>query len=186
MTKTSDIKNGMVIKYKEALVRIVEFQHVKTARGGARIRTKLKNILTGQVVDNTFRSGEKLDEVRLEARKLQYSYYDGVNHVFMDQETYEQTDISDDLFKNVTNFIKENEIVKILFTEGNAVDIEPPTHVELKVKATDPGLKGDRVTNATKPATLETGYVVAVPLFINVGDILKIDTRDGNYCERVN
>ncbi len=185
MASTSDIKNGLVIRYKDDLVKIVEFQHVKTARGGAKIRTKMKNIRSGQVIDNTFRSGEKLDVVRLEAKKMQYLYNDGMNYVFMDNETYEQVVVSDLIFESYAPFVKENDVVKVLFEVDNPIDIEIPTHVELKIAKTEPGVKGDTVSGGSKPAEMETGLKVNVPLFLNEGELIKIDTRDGSYCERV-
>ena len=151
-------------------------------RGGAKIKCKMKSIETGNMLENTFRSGETIEDVRLDARNLQYSYYDGLNHVFMDQDTFEEVLINDEIFKDVKPFVKETEIVKILFDGKQPVDIEIPTHVELEVSKTDPGLKGDRVTGATKPATLQ----INVPLFINEGDVIKIDTRSSEYMERVN
>lgn len=186
MAKTSDIRNGLVIRYKGELVKIVEFLHQKMGRGGAKIKCKMKSIETGNIVENTFRSGETIETVRLEAKKVQYSYFDGLNHVFMDQDTYEEIYISDDIFSDAKVFIKEGELVKILFDGTNPVDIEVPSHVELEVTETEPGIKGDRVSSATKPATCQTGLTVNVPLFINIGDVIKIDTRDGgSYMERV-
>ncbi len=186
MAKTSDIRNGLVIRYKGELVKIVEFLHQKMGRGGAKIKCKMKSIETGSMLENTFRSGETIEDVRLDAKKLQYSYFDGLNHVFMDQETFEEVLINDDIFKEVKPFVKETETVKILFDGNRPVDIEIPTHVELEVTETEPGIKGDRVTGATKPATLQTGLTINVPLFINEGDVIKIDTRSGEYMERVN
>ncbi len=186
MAKTSDIRNGLVIRYKGELVKIVEFLHQKMGRGGAKIKCKMKSIETGSILENTFRSGETIEDVRLDAKKLQYSYFDGLNHVFMDQETFEEVLISDEIFKEVKPFVKETEIVKILFDGNRPVDIEIPTHVELEVTETEPGIKGDRVTGATKPAKLQTGLTINVPLFINEGDVIKIDTRSGEYMERVN
>ncbi len=185
MATTSDIRNGMVIKYKDDYYKVVDFQHIKTARGGAKIRTKLKNVKTGQVLDNTFRSGEKIIDVRLEAREMQYLYHDGINYYFMDTNNYEQLPIPDEIFKEASQFVKENEIVKLLFHNNVPIDIELPIFVELKVTDTEPGVKGDTATGGSKPATLETGYSLQVPLFINEGDIIRVDTRDGSYNERV-
>ena len=185
MAKTSDIKNGLVIRYKGELVKIVEFQHQKMGRGGAKIKCKMKSIESGAILENTYRSGETIETVRLEAKKIQYSYFDGLNHVFMDQQTFEEIFISDEIFGDVKPYVKETEIVKILFDGPKPVDIEIPSHVTLEVSETEPGLKGDRVTGATKPATMQTGLVINVPLFINVGDVIKIDTRTGDYMERV-
>lgn len=185
LASTSDIRNGLIINMNDDLFKVVEFQHVKMARGGARIRTKLKNIRSGQVIDNTFRSGEKIDAVRLEAMEMQYLYHDGNNSIFMNTETYEQIPITEEVFRDAAQFVKENEVVKILFHDGKPVDIEIPTHVNLAVRETEPGIKGDTVTGGTKPAELETGYTVQVPLFIDVGDTVRVDTRTGNYVERV-
>jgi elongation factor P len=185
LATTSDIRNGLVIQYNGELWKIIEFQHIKTARGGAKIRTKLKNVRTAQVLENTFRSGEKIDTVRLEAQEMQYLYQDGTNYVLMNTETFEQILLQADIFTSAAQFVKENEIVKVLFDGQTPVDIEIPTHVELEVLKTEPGLKGDTVSGSNKPAVLETGYTVQVPLFINIGDKIKVDTRSGEYCERV-
>lgn len=185
MASTTDIRNGLIINLNGELLKIIEFQHVKVARGGAKIRTKLRNIRTGQVVDNTFRSGEKIDAVRLEAVAMQYLYHDGNNYIFMNNETYDQIPLSDALFEDASHFVKETELVKVLFYGSEAVDIEIPPHVNLEVTDTDPGLKGDTVTGASKSAVLETGYTIQVPLFINVGDKIRVDTRTGRYCERI-
>lgn len=185
LATTSDIRNGLVINHNGDLVKIIEFQHVKTARGGARIRTKFKNIRTGQVVDNTFRSGEKIDIVRLEAKEMQYLYKDGPSYIFMNNETYDQIPLSEEIFKETSQFIKESEVIKVLFHNEKPIDVEIPIFVNLEVLTTEPGIKGDTVTGASKPAVLETGYTIQVPLFINVGDKIRIDTRTGSYCERV-
>ncbi|MBO8131475.1 MAG: elongation factor P [Candidatus Marinimicrobia bacterium] len=185
MATTADIRNGMVIFWNNGYWKILEFQHVKMGRGGAFVRTKLKNLRTGQVVENTFRSGEKLDEVRLESRQMQYLYFDGSSYIFMDTETYEQIPISSELIEGVKVFIKENDEVNVLFHDAEPLDINLPTYVILQVVETEPGIKGDTVSGATKPAKLETGLVVQVPLFINEGDMVKIDTRAGEYIERV-
>jgi elongation factor P len=185
VAKTSDIRNGLVIRYKGELVKIVEFLHQKMGRGGAKIKCKMKSIETGNIIENTFRSGETIDTVRLEAKKVQYSYFDGLNHVFMDQDTYEEIFINEDIFSEVKPYVKESEVVKILFDGTTPVGLEAPPHVELEVTETEPGIKGDRVSGATKPATCQTGLTVNVPLFINNGDVIKIDTRTGDYMERV-
>lgn len=167
------------------MLRVIEFQHIKMARGGARIRTKLKNVRTGQVVDNTFRSGEKIEIVRLEAVEMQYLYFDGNNYVCMNTETFEQTALPPSIFKEPSQFIKENDVVKVLFYGKEAVDIEIPPHVNLEIVETEPGIKGDTVTGATKSAVLETGLTIQVPLFLNVGDVVRIDTRSASYVERI-
>lgn len=185
MATTADIRNGLVIKQDGELFKIVEFQHIKTARGGAKIRTKLKNVRTGQVLDNTFRSGEKLDVVRLEAQEMQYLYHDGQHYIFMNTENYEQVRIGDGVFGEAAQYVKENEIVKILFDDTTPVDIEIPVFVTLEVTDTEPGMRGDTVTGGNKPAEMQTGLTVQVPLFIDVGDKIRVDTRSGKYCERI-
>ncbi|HOO13522.1 MAG: elongation factor P [Candidatus Neomarinimicrobiota bacterium] len=185
MATTADIKNGLVINFNGDLVKVIEFQHIKLGRGGARVWTKFKKIRTGQVIENTFRSGEKIDIVRLEAVEMQFLYRDGSDYVLMNTETFEQITVPEEIFKDAAQFIKENELVKVTFFEGKPIDVEVPIFVNLKVVKTEPGMKGDTVTGASKPAVLETGYTVQVPLFISAGDIIRIDTRSGQYCERV-
>ncbi|HOU17275.1 MAG TPA: elongation factor P [Candidatus Marinimicrobia bacterium] len=185
MATTADIKNGLVINFNGDLVKVIEFQHIKLGRGGARVWTKFKKIRTGQVIENTFRSGEKIDIVRLEAVEMQFLYRDGSDYVLMNTETFEQITVPEEIFKDAAQFIKENELVKVTFFDGKPIDVEVPIFVNLKVVKTEPGKKGDTVTGASKPAVLETGYTVQVPLFINAGDIIRIDTRSGQYCERV-
>jgi elongation factor P len=165
---------------------IVEFQHVKPGKGGGFVRTKLKNMDSGGVVERTFRSGDKVEEVRIEKREMQYLYAEAPDqYYFMDSETYEQTAISKALMGDATSFLLENETAFVLVTDDKPIGVELPNFVELTVTATEPGVKGDTATNAVKPATLETGAVVSVPLFVNQGDRLKIDTRTGQYVERV-
>ena len=185
MASTADIRNGLIINLNGDLLRIIEFQHVKMARGGARIRTKFKNIRTGQVVDNTFRSGEKLDVVRLEAVEMQYLYHDGNHYIFMNTETYDQVPLDDEIFKEASQYVKENEVIKVLFFGSEAVDIDIPSHVNLVIADAEPGMKGDTVTGASKAAVMETGLTIQVPLFLNVGDKVRIDTRSGAYVERI-
>ena len=185
MATTADIKNGLVINFNGDLVKVIEFQHIKLGRGGARVWTKFKKIRTGQVIENTFRSGEKIDIVRLEAVEMQFLYRDGSDYVLMNTETFEQITVPEEIFKDAAQFIKENELVKVTCFDGKPIDVEVPIFVNLKVVKTEPGMKGDTVTGASKPAVLETGYTVQVPLFINAGDIIRIDTRSGQYCERV-
>jgi len=181
---TADFRTGMVIIYNGALCKIVSYQHSKMGRAGAVVRTKLKNIVTGQVLENTFRSGEKIDEARIEAREMNYLYMDGDNYVFMDNETYDQAPISRDILGDDMNYIKENMTIKVLTYQDSPIGIEIPTAVILLVSQTEPGVRGDTATNVTKPATLETGLVVNVPIFVNEGDLIKIDTRTGEYLER--
>lgn len=185
MADTSDFRNGLIIKFKNDLYTIVEFQHVKPGKGGAFVRSTLKNLKTGKVLDNTFRAGEKVDIVRVERKTYQYLYRDGDFLVCMDNETYEQTNVTIDLFGEGFNFLKEGVDVEILFNGSDIISVEIPTFIHLKVVETEPGFKGDTATGAVKPAKLETGYTINVPLFINTDDLLKIDTRTGEYSERV-
>jgi len=185
LASTADIRNGAIINLNGELLRVIEFQHVKMARGGARIRTKFKNIRTGQIIDNTFRSGEKIDVVRLEALEMQYLYHDGNNFIFMNTETYDQVPLNDDIFKEASQYVKENETIKVLFHGKVAVDIEIPSHVNLLINDTEPGMRGDTVTGAAKAAVLETGLTISVPLFLNIGDKVRVDTRTGAYVERI-
>ncbi len=184
MASTADFKNGFVLEHNQTVFRISEFQHVKPGKGGAFVRTKLKNVLTGAVIERTFRAGEKVTEVRLEAKDAQYLYSDGEMFNFMDNETYDQFALSATMVGDGAMYIKENDVVKILHREGSPFLIEIPAHVILEVTETEPGFRGDTAQGATKPATLETGLVVQVPLFIDAGDKLKIDTRTGDYMER--
>lgn len=186
MADTSDFRNGLIIKFKNDLYTITEFQHVKPGKGGAFVRTTLKNLRTGKVLDNTFRSGESVDIVRVERRKYQYLYKEGESLVVMDYETYEQMNIDQSLIGDVEQYLKEGIDIEVLHDdEDKIITVEPPIFVELEVKETEPGFKGDTATNVMKPATMETGAIVQVPLFINEGDMLKIDTRKGSYQERI-
>jgi elongation factor P len=185
MPDTSDFRNGLIIRFKNDLYTVVEFQHVKPGKGGAFVRTTLKNIKTGRVLDNTFRAGESIDPVRVERRKFQYLYRDGDFLICMDNETYEQLSVALNLFDDGVKFLKESEEVDILFDGDEIINVEIPIFINLKVIETEPGFKGDTATNVLKPAKLETGANVSVPLFVNEGDILKIDTRTGTYVERV-
>jgi len=187
MATTADFRNGMVIDIDGDLWAIAYFQHVKPGKGGAFVRTKLKNVLTGAVVDRTYRAGEKVNDVRLERRPVNYSYTDGTLYYFMDANTFELTPISGDLLgQDQLKFLKENMECEGLVHDGDVISVELPQFVELRVTQTDPGLKGDTAQGATKPATLETGAVINVPLFIEEGDILKIDRREERYLSRVN
>lgn len=173
------------MKHKHGLWSIVEFQHVKPGKGPAFVRTKLKNVENGKVVDHTFRAGEKVEEVRLERREFQYLYPDGEFFVFMNTETYEQIQLHRDALGNVPKFIKESDMCSVLLLEEKPLMVEAPLTVELKVAETDPGLRGDTAQGGSKPATMETGLVVQVPLFIDEGQVLKIDSRSGKYLGRV-
>ena len=164
---------------------ILDFQHVKPGKGGAFVRTKWRNLITGNVQERNFRSGEKFEKPDLEEKTMEYLYNEGDKYYFMDTTTYEQTFVNKETLGDAVNFLKENIQADILFFEGKVIGVDLPNTVELKVVRCDPAVKGDTVTGATKPATLETGYTVNVPLFINEGDVLKIDTRTGEYLERV-
>jgi len=182
---TNNFKNGMAILYDGKMWTIVEFQHVKPGKGGAFVRTKLKEIKSGRVVDVTFRAGEKVEDIRTETKRLQYLYNDGAAFHFMDNETYEQLELPASVVGGAAQWLKENDDVEVLYAGGELIGVEAPMFVELAVTETDPGFKGDTVQGGTKPATLETGAVVQVPMFVETGDVLKIDTRDGRYVTRV-
>ena len=186
MASTSDFKNGMTIAFNNDLYTITEFLHVKPGKGPAFVRTKLKSINTGKVLDNTFPSGSKVDEVRIERRPYQYLYKDDQGYHFMHTETFEQTFIEEKVI-NGFEYLKEGQTVEIVFhaEEERALFCDLPARVELEITYTEPGIKGDPATNTLKPATIETGYEIRVPLFINEGDKVKVDTRDGSYSERV-
>jgi len=187
MASTADFRNGMVIEIDGGLWAITYFQHVKPGKGGAFVRTKLKNVLTGSVVDRTYRSGEKVNDVRLERRPVNYSYTDGQLYYFMDANTFEMIPIAGDLLgEEQLKFLKENMECEGLVHGDNVISVELPQFVELLVTRTDPGFKGDTAQGATKPATLETGAVINVPLFVEEGDVLKIDRKEEKYLSRVN
>ncbi len=185
MADTSDFRNGLIIRFKNDLYSIIEFQHVKPGKGGAFVRTILKNLKTGRNLDNTFRAGESIETVRVERRKYQYLYKDGDSLVCMDNETYDQINVSRNLFDEGVKFLKESDEIEILFNGDEIINVELPIFVNLRVVETEPGFRGDTATNVNKPAKLETGASVSVPLFVNEGDLLKIDTRIGAYVERV-
>jgi len=182
---TANFKNGMCIMYEGKRWVIVDFQHVKPGKGGAFVRTKLKELESGRVVEYTFRAGEKFDDVRIETKKMQYLYNDGDTFYFMDNSTYEQVELNADFVGEQAKWLKDNDEVEVLTADGEYMGVEPPMFVELEVTATDPGFKGDTVQGGNKPATLETGAVVQVPMFVESGDTLRIDTRDGRYITRV-
>lgn len=185
MADTSDFRNGLIIKFKNDLYSIVEFQHVKPGKGGAFVRTTLKNLKTGKVLDNTFRAGESVDTVRVERRKYQFLFREGDHLVCMDNGTYDQISVPVELFGEGIKFLKESEEVEILFNGEQIINVEAPIFAILKVTSTEPGFRGNTATGALKPATLETGSMINVPLFIDVDDLLKVDTRTGEYVERV-
>ena len=185
MADTTDFRNGFTMLIDGAIFSIAEFQHVKPGKGSAFVRTKLKNMKTGAVLDRTFRSGDKVVEVRLEKREMQYLYSEGDTYYFMDLDTYEQTPVERDVIGDGAGLLKESENAYLLVAREEVIGVDLPNFVTLAVTHTEPGIKGDTATGAVKPATLETGYIVQVPLFINQGDTLKIDTRTGDYVERV-
>jgi len=182
---TNDLKNGMVLNLDEGLFQVVEFQHVKPGKGPAFVRTTLKNVRTGRTLDKTFNAGLKVEQAIVDKRDYQYLYREGSDFVFMDLETYDQMHLSADQVGDAANFMKETETAMIRMYQGEALDVELSASVELEITQTDPGVQGDRVSGAKKPATLETGYTLQVPLFINQGDIVKVDTRTGEYLTRV-
>jgi len=182
---TQQFKNGMAIIYDGKTWVIVEFQHVKPGKGGAFVRTKLKELKSGRVVEITFRAGERLEDVRLEQKNLQYLYNDGEAYHFMETDTFEQFDLQKDFVGEAAKWLKENDMATVQIAGGEMIGVEPPMFVELEVTETDPGFKGDTVQGGNKPATLETGAVVQVPMFINTGDRIRVDSRDGRYITRV-
>jgi elongation factor P len=182
---TADFKNGKAIIIDGKPYTIIEFQHVKPGKGGAFVRTKVRDIRTGRVNDLTFRSGEKFDEIRLEEKEMQFLYSDGDGFNFMDMTSYEQIPVPTDAVGDAAKWLKENDIASLQYAGDELIGVEPPMFVELEVTETEPGFKGDTVQGGTKQATLETGAVVNVPMFVNNGDVLKIDTRDGRYITRV-
>jgi elongation factor P len=186
MISTADFRNGMILVLDGDLMEIIEFQHVKPGKGGAFVRTRLKNFLTGKVLEKTYRSGEKFEEARVEEQAWQYLYTDGDLFYFMHPDTYEQTEVGSRTIGENAQWMKDNSNVSLFFHEGRVIDASVPAHVVLKVTGTEPGVQGDRAQGATKGATLESGATVQVPLFINEGDMLKVDTRTGEYIERVN
>lgn len=181
---TNDMKNGMTLELDDGLFTLVEFQHVKPGKGGAFVRTKLKNVRTGAVLDRTFRADEKVERAIIDKREMQYLYQDGTDYVFMDTENYEQTPVPAETLGDAAGFLAENSTAVLALYNGEIVGVELPAAVELTVAQTEPGIQGDRVSGARKPATMETGLVVQVPLFVNVGDLLRIDTRSGEYITR--
>ncbi|MBU1672452.1 MAG: elongation factor P [Actinobacteria bacterium] len=185
MASTADFRNGLVLDMDGTLMRIVEFQHVKPGKGAAFVRTKLKNVETGQVVDKTFRAGEKVTEAVLEHHKMQYLYRDGDNYVFMDRDTYEQVAVPPDAVGELAQFLVENQELSVFIRNGKPVTMELPAAVNLAVAKAEQWLKGDTSSGATKPVTLQTGLVVQVPLFVEEGDTVRVDTRTGRYIERV-
>ena len=181
---TADFRKGLKIELEGEPYIITDFLHVKPGKGGAFIRTKLKSLITGNVIDRTFRSGEKVQTPSLEEKTMQYLYHEGEAYHFMDNDTYEQFILPGEQLGEDSNFLQENVEVKILFHNGQPIGVELPLFVELRIVQTEPGVKGDTATGGTKPATVETGAVIQVPLFLNEGDVIKVDTRTGEYIER--
>ena len=186
MATTNDLKNGTVLNIDGQLWAVVEFQHVKPGKGGAFVRTKLKNVLSGKVVDRTFNAGMKVETANVDKRDMQYLYKDGTDFIFMDASTYDQVPVSEVTVGDAANFLLENQQVMVATHEGNPLYIELPPSVVLEITYTEPGLQGDRSTGGTKPATVETGAEIQVPLFLEQGTRVKVDTRDGSYLGRVN
>ena len=185
MISAGDFRNGVTLEIEGNIYQIIEFQHVKPGKGAAFVRTKLKNIINGGVVEKTFRPTEKFPQARIDRVDMQYLYSDGDLFYFMNVETFDQIALNSDTIGDALKFVKENEMCKICSYNGKVFSVEPPLFVELEVTDTEPGFKGDTATGATKPATLETGATINVPLFVNIGDKLKIDTRTGEYLSRV-
>jgi elongation factor P len=185
MPSTTDFRPGLVIKYNNELWTVVEFQHVNPGNWRAFVRTKLKNLKSGKVIENRFRAGEGIDIIRIERKEFQFLYRDGTGYVFMDKESYEQLSVDEEAIGEGAHFLRDGESVDILFNGSDITGIELPITVDLKILETVPGVKGDSANPGTKPATVETGASVNVPLFINEGDVVKVDTRTGEYIERV-
>ena len=185
MASTNDLKNGMVLKIEGQLWAVVEFQHVKPGKGPAFVRTKLKNVESNKTVDKTFNAGTKVETATVDRRTMQYLYNDGTSYVFMDVQTYDQVEVPPEVVADARNFLLENQEAIVATNEGRVLYIELPASVELLVDYTEPGLQGDRSTGGTKPARLETGHEISVPLFITTGEKIKVDTRDSSYLGRV-
>ena len=185
MISAGDFRNGVTFEMDSQVYRIVDFQHVKPGKGAAFVRTKLKNVITGAVLEKTFNPTEKVEEAQIDRKDMQYLYNDGEVYYFMDNETYEQLPLNKEELGETLKYLLDNMVVKVLSYKGKVFGIEPPMFVELEVTYTEPGFKGNTSTGALKPATLETGYNVNVPLFVEIGDKIRIDTRSGEYMERV-
>lgn len=185
MATTNDLKNGLVLNLDNQLWQVLEFQHVKPGKGPAFVRTKLKNVISGKIIDKTFNAGTKVETATVDRRDMQYLYHDGTDYVFMDAKDYDQVNISAELVGDAANYMLENQDLQISFHEGTPLSVELPPSVELTITHTEPGLQGDRSTGGSKPATLETGYEIQVPLFLEEGVKIKVDTRSGDYLGRV-
>ncbi|MGB3761953.1 MAG: elongation factor P [Ornithinimicrobium sp.] len=186
MASTNDLKNGLVLNMDNGLWQVLDFQHVKPGKGPAFVRTKLKNVLSGKIVDKTFNAGTKIETATVDRSDMQYLYNDGTDYIFMDVKTYDQIPVSPEVLGSASNYLLENAQAMIAQHEGQVLYVELPPSVVLEVSHTDPGVQGDRSTGGTKPATLETGAEIAVPLFLESGTKVKVDTRDGSYLGRVN
>jgi len=184
MICAGDFRNGATFELDGNVYRVIDFQHVKPGKGAAFVRTKIKNVVTGAVVEKTFNPSDKMPKAHIERRNMQYLYSDGGLYYFMDNETYEQSPLNEEQLGDALKFVKENMDVTVLSFKGNVFAVEPPNFVELEIVHTEPGIRGDTATNVIKPATLETGAILNVPSFINIGDIIKIDTRTGEYMSR--
>ena len=184
MITAGDFRNGVTFEYEGNVYQIIQFQHVKPGKGAAFVRTKIKNVITGGVVEKTFNPTDKMPKAHIDRRDMQYLYNDGELYYFMDQETYEQLPLGGDVLEGALPFLKDEMVVKVLSYKGKVFGVEPPNFVELTITETEPGFKGDTATGATKPATLETGYVLQVPLFVDEGTVIRVDTRTGEYMER--
>jgi elongation factor P len=182
---TNDLKNGITLELDGVLFQVVEFQHVKPGKGGAFVRSKIRNLRTGAVIDRTFNAGIRVEQAILERKDMQFLYRDGDEYVFMDLESYDQQHVSPVALGDAADYMIENSVAVIAFYNGEIVTVEIPASVELTIAETEPGIQGDRVSGARKPATLETGKVIQVPLFVNIGDKVKVDTRSGDYITRV-
>jgi len=184
MVTAGDFKNGITFDMDGNVMQVVEFQHVKPGKGAAFVRTKLRNVISGAVIEKTFSPTDKFENAYVERKEMQYSYNDGDLYYFMDTETFDMIPLNSDKLDDNFKFVKEEMMCKVVSYKGNVFAVEPPMFVELEVTDTEPGFKGDTATGASKPATLETGAIIKVPLFINIGDVLRIDTRTGEYLER--
>jgi len=184
MVSASDFRNGVTFEMDGQVYQVVEFQHVKPGKGAAFVRVKMKNVIGGGVTERTFNPSDKFENAYIERRDMEYLYNDGNLYYFMDNETYEQTPIGKDILTDAFRFVKENMVCKVLSYKGSVFGLEPPIFVDMEITDTEPGVRGDTATNVLKPATVETGAVVRVPLFINTGDFIRIDTRTGEYLER--
>lgn len=186
MISAGEFRNGVTFELDGNIFQVIQFQHVKPGKGAAFVRTKIKNIISGAVIERTFNPTDKMPKAHIEHKDMEYLYHDDDLYYFMDSETYEQAPLSKELLADALPFLKENMVVKALSFKDNVFGIEPPNFVDLKIIETEPGFKGDTATGATKPATLETGAVVYVPLFVGVGETIRVDTRTGSYMERAN